>query len=186
MWANAQRGGRPAEHRWRPLFHAAKFGWRTMTGPFLLHMSVFIFSLFIVLFCLVPCGRFSWLYVSFWAHVNIIVSFRVVSYRITGLCNCVVNRNLGVTDKRRLIYKSSILIQTWGRGLDPYFISLSFSAVCRCPNNCFYRQHCAKCNAPVFKLLGGRFWGFFAPQGRHVAPMGVKFGTPCQMPNFTP
>ena len=22
MWANAQRGGRPAEHRWRPLFNA--------------------------------------------------------------------------------------------------------------------------------------------------------------------
>ena len=26
MWANAQRGGRPAEYRWRPLFNAAKFG----------------------------------------------------------------------------------------------------------------------------------------------------------------
>jgi len=26
MWANAQRHGRPAEHRWRPLFNAAKFG----------------------------------------------------------------------------------------------------------------------------------------------------------------
>jgi len=26
MWANAQRDGRPAEHRWRPLFYAAKFG----------------------------------------------------------------------------------------------------------------------------------------------------------------
>jgi len=25
MWANAQRDGRPAEHRWRPLFYAAKF-----------------------------------------------------------------------------------------------------------------------------------------------------------------
>jgi len=25
-WANAQRDGRPAEHRWRPLFNAAKFG----------------------------------------------------------------------------------------------------------------------------------------------------------------
>jgi len=24
MWANAQRDGRPAEHRWRPLFNAAK------------------------------------------------------------------------------------------------------------------------------------------------------------------
>jgi len=28
MWANAQPDGRPAEHRWRPLFNAAKFGWR--------------------------------------------------------------------------------------------------------------------------------------------------------------
>jgi len=26
MWANAQRDGRPAEHRWRPLFDAPKFG----------------------------------------------------------------------------------------------------------------------------------------------------------------
>jgi len=25
-WANAQRDGRPAKHRWRPLFNAAKFG----------------------------------------------------------------------------------------------------------------------------------------------------------------
>ena len=25
MWANAQRDGRPTEHRWRPLFNAAKF-----------------------------------------------------------------------------------------------------------------------------------------------------------------
>ena len=30
MWANAQRNGRPAEHRWRPLFNAAKFGWRSL------------------------------------------------------------------------------------------------------------------------------------------------------------
>ena len=27
IWANAQRDGRPAEYRWRPLFNAAKFGW---------------------------------------------------------------------------------------------------------------------------------------------------------------
>jgi len=26
MWANAQRNGRPAEYRWRPLFNAAKLG----------------------------------------------------------------------------------------------------------------------------------------------------------------
>ena len=30
MWANAQRDGRPAEHRWRPLFNAPKFGWRPL------------------------------------------------------------------------------------------------------------------------------------------------------------
>ena len=30
MWANAQRGGRPAEYRWRPLFKAAKFHWRPL------------------------------------------------------------------------------------------------------------------------------------------------------------
>jgi len=30
MWANAQRHGRHAEHRWRPLFNAAKFGWRSL------------------------------------------------------------------------------------------------------------------------------------------------------------
>ena len=26
IWANAQRDGRPAEYRWRPLFNASKFG----------------------------------------------------------------------------------------------------------------------------------------------------------------
>ena len=26
MWTNAQRDGHPAEHRWRPLFNATKFG----------------------------------------------------------------------------------------------------------------------------------------------------------------
>ena len=30
MWANAQRDGRPAEYRWRPLFNAANFGWRPL------------------------------------------------------------------------------------------------------------------------------------------------------------
>ena len=30
MWANAQCHGRPAEHRWRPLFNAAKSGWRSL------------------------------------------------------------------------------------------------------------------------------------------------------------
>jgi len=30
MWANAQRDGRSAEYRWRPLFNAAKFGSRPL------------------------------------------------------------------------------------------------------------------------------------------------------------
>jgi len=30
MWANAQLNGRPAKHRWRPLFNAAKFAWRPL------------------------------------------------------------------------------------------------------------------------------------------------------------
>jgi len=30
MWANAQRDGRPAKHRWPPLFNAAKFGWHSL------------------------------------------------------------------------------------------------------------------------------------------------------------
>jgi len=29
MWANGQPDGRPAEHSWRPLFNAAKFGSRS-------------------------------------------------------------------------------------------------------------------------------------------------------------
>jgi len=32
MWADAQRDGRPAKYRWRPLFNAAKSGWRTILG----------------------------------------------------------------------------------------------------------------------------------------------------------
>jgi len=31
-------------------------------------------------------------------------------------------------------------------------------------------------NLPVFSLLRGPIMRVFAPQGRHVAPMGVKFG----------
>jgi len=30
MWANAQRDGRPAEYRWRPVLNAAKFGSRSL------------------------------------------------------------------------------------------------------------------------------------------------------------
>ena len=31
MWANAQRDGRPAEHRWRPLFMQRRKVWLTPT-----------------------------------------------------------------------------------------------------------------------------------------------------------
>jgi len=34
MWANAQRDGRPAEYRWRPLFNAAVWLTPTATVPF--------------------------------------------------------------------------------------------------------------------------------------------------------
>jgi len=30
MWANAQRDGRPAEYRWRPVLNASKFGSRPL------------------------------------------------------------------------------------------------------------------------------------------------------------
>jgi len=30
MWTNAQRDGRPAKHKWRPLFNAVKFGRRSL------------------------------------------------------------------------------------------------------------------------------------------------------------
>jgi len=33
MWANAQRDGRPTEHRWRPLFNAASLDCRAVTLP---------------------------------------------------------------------------------------------------------------------------------------------------------
>ena len=39
---------------------------------------LYVFSFFIILFCLVPCGRLSWLLVSFWAHVNVVN--RIVSF----------------------------------------------------------------------------------------------------------
>jgi len=33
MWANAQRDGRPAEYRWRPLFNATILEFRAVTKP---------------------------------------------------------------------------------------------------------------------------------------------------------
>jgi len=37
MWANAQRDSRPAEHRWRPLFNAAKILWGHVEDSLLLN-----------------------------------------------------------------------------------------------------------------------------------------------------
>jgi len=44
----------------------------------------YVFSFFIILFCLIPCGRLSWLLVSFWAHVNIV--YHIISYHISSTC----------------------------------------------------------------------------------------------------
>jgi len=72
MWVNAQRDGRPAEYRWRPLFNAALWLTSTTRVPCsnasgltlrLYDWSVssehlgFIFSFFTNLFVVVPCGR---------------------------------------------------------------------------------------------------------------------------------
>ena len=42
--------------------------------------------------------------------------------------------------------------------------------------NIHYRQHCAQRKAPLI-YSEADFEFFFAPQERHVAPMGMKFGT---------
>jgi len=50
----------------------------------------------------------------------------------------------------------------------------------------YYRQHCAQRSASRRYLVYSQAdFEVFAPQGRHVAPMGVKFGT-SSVPNFTP
>ena len=40
----------------------------------------------------------------------------------------------------------------------------------------FYRQHCAQRKSAGISFTQRLILRFFAPQGRHVAPMGVKFG----------
>ena len=40
----------------------------------------------------------------------------------------------------------------------------------------YYRQDLPHAGLTILFLLTGRFLGFFAPQGRHVAPIKVKFG----------
>ena len=55
-----------------------------------------------------------------------------------------------------------------------------------------YRQHCAQRKSAGISFTQRPILRFFAPQGRHVAPMGVKFGmedgtsVPSSMPHFTP
>ena len=53
----------------------------TITGPDrTYHASRFIFSLFSLIFLLVPCGALSWLHVRFLLHVKYTVSYRIVSH----------------------------------------------------------------------------------------------------------
>ena len=66
-WASAKLCG--VEQRAPPIFGRAAI--TLGIGP---HSS---------LFCLVPCGRLSWLVVSFWAHVNIV--HRIVTAAATSL-----------------------------------------------------------------------------------------------------
>ena len=48
------------------------------------HAHQFIFIFFLLHFLFIPCGRLSWLSVSFLVHVKYTVSYRIVSYRIVG------------------------------------------------------------------------------------------------------
>ena len=54
----------------------------------------------------------------------------------------------------------------------------------------YYRQHCAQRKSAGISFTQRPILRFFAPQGRHVAPIGVKFDTeasvPSSVPNFTP
>jgi len=45
------------------------------------------------------------------------------------------------------------------------------------PGFSFYRQHRAQRKRRQRSYSEADFEFFFAPQGRHVAPMGMKFGT---------
>jgi len=60
------------------------------------------------------------------------------------------------------------------------------TTLCSEKNIPFYRQHCAQRKPAGIKFTQRPILRFFAPQGRHVAPIGVKFGTeegtaPCQI-----
>jgi len=53
--------------------------WTLWPDHFFSASRFFVFSSFITLFCLVPCGTLSWLFISFLANVNVV--YRIVSYR---------------------------------------------------------------------------------------------------------
>jgi len=58
-------------------------------GRFFWASPLYVFSFFVILFFVwFPCGRLSWLHVSFWAHVNIV--HHIISYHkflLTKLLN---------------------------------------------------------------------------------------------------
>jgi len=73
------------------------------------HLRFFVFNFFIILFCLVPCGRLSWLLVSFWAHVNIVVLYRIVY--LSNLING--GNNWRTRDIAQTIFRWTVLGSFW-------------------------------------------------------------------------
>jgi len=66
-------------------------------------------------FYLIPCGRISWLLVSFWAHVNILDC--IVSYRHLKLVNCCISEQNHIFKmlaiNRRMSLKAVKVIKKW-------------------------------------------------------------------------
>ena len=67
-----------------------------MTGSFRLSILVFLFSSLRYYFCffLVPCGRLSWLRISFSAHVNTVYHMIVFLFRFTIMLNLTVDTDM--------------------------------------------------------------------------------------------
>ena len=65
----------------KPSHHGLHSGLRTDSMDFITDRNAprFFKVFFNTLFRLVPCRRLSWLFVSFWAHVNIV--HRIISYK---------------------------------------------------------------------------------------------------------
>jgi len=76
--------------------------------------------------------------------------------------------------------------QTWAKTFTSPFVGGNYN--CNININ-HYRQACAKRSHAGIVFTQWSKNGFIAPQGRHVAPINVKFGTPVQVrspvPNFT-